>query len=67
MTEEVKELRCTLAETIAENERLKEGRKKLSELVVRLLIANISLMDETFPEWRYFAREEIEKLKELCK
>ncbi|QHQ79334.1 hypothetical protein [Bacillus subtilis] len=67
MSEEVEELRCTVADLIGENEQLKEDRKKLAGLFVQSLALNITLMDETLPEWRYFANEEIEKLKELCK
>lgn len=55
MSEEVKELRCTVADLIGENKQLKEDRKKLAGLFVQSLALNITLMDETLPEWRYFA------------
>ncbi|MEC1270895.1 hypothetical protein P9C27_20900 [Bacillus vallismortis] len=67
MTEEVKELRCTVADLIGENERLKEDRKKLAGLFARSLALNISLMDDSMPDWRYFAKETLNELKEALK
>ncbi|UHH05996.1 hypothetical protein LUM37_14715 [Bacillus subtilis] len=67
MTEEVKRLRCAVADLIGENERLKEDRKKLAGLFVRSLALNISLLDDSMPEWRYFAKETLDDLKEALK
>ncbi|MEC0718977.1 hypothetical protein P8882_01650 [Bacillus haynesii] len=65
MTDEIENLRCTIAELIAENERLKEGRMHLTEIIARLLIQNFELMDECIPDWRHFVKDELERLKEV--
>ncbi|MED3231571.1 hypothetical protein [Bacillus velezensis] len=96
VVEDNKSLRCALAETIAENERLKndmprnifamsnelcrirkelmdlstdnrrlkEDRKKLTRMFVKSLALNASLMDDLMPEWRHFAKEELDDLEE---
>lgn len=67
MTEEVKQLRCKVADLIGENERLKEDRKKLVGMFVKSLALNASLMDDLMPEWRHFAKEELNDLEEALK
>ncbi|MCM3278191.1 MULTISPECIES: hypothetical protein [Bacillus amyloliquefaciens group] len=99
VVEDNKSLRCALAETIAENERLKndmprnifamsnelcrirqelmdlsadnrrlkEDRQKLVGMLVKSFALNVSLMDDLMPEWRHFAKEELDDLEEALK
>ncbi|MFT0803336.1 hypothetical protein VSK91_21990 [Bacillus swezeyi] len=67
MKGEIADLRCAIAGLIAENERLKEGRMHLTEIIARLLIQNFELMDECIPDWRYFSKDELERLKEALR
>jgi len=64
MADEIANLRCTIARLIAENERLKEGRTHLTELIARLLIQNLELMDECVPDWRYCCTDLLNELRE---
>ncbi|MDI3411817.1 hypothetical protein QKW52_22585 [Bacillus sonorensis] len=67
MTDEIADLRCTIAELIAENERLKEGRMHLIEVIARLLIQNFELMDECIPDWRYCCTDLLNELEEALR
>ncbi|WP_161513239.1 hypothetical protein [Bacillus sp. AIIW2] len=51
----------------AENERLKEGRRHLTEIIARLIIQNFELMDECIPDWRYHCTDLLYELKEALR
>lgn len=61
------ELRQALAEVISENEKLKVERKTATAAMFRLLISNVEVMDQCMPEWRHFAKDQIEGLLGVLK
>ncbi|UWS61824.1 hypothetical protein N2384_28720 [Bacillus paralicheniformis] len=67
MKSEIADLRCAVAGLIAENERLKEGRMHLTEIIARFLIQNFELMDECIPDWRYHCTDLLYELKEALR
>ncbi|MGD7032720.1 hypothetical protein ACPZJV_16415 [Bacillus velezensis] len=62
MTEEVKRLRCAVADLIAENERLEEKIDEVIEIVVGLVYKHVDDMSELYAE-----AERLNDLKEALK
>lgn len=62
MTEEVKRLRCAVADLIAENERLEEKIDEVIEIVVGMVYKHVDDMSELYAE-----AERLNDLKEALK
>ncbi|WP_303982942.1 hypothetical protein [Niallia circulans] len=46
---------------------MKAERKTATAAMFRLLFSNVELMDQCMPEWRHFAKNQIEGLLEVLK
>ncbi|WP_439931101.1 hypothetical protein ACSTTP_06880 [Bacillus velezensis] len=62
MTEEVKRLRCAVADLIGENERLEEKIDEVIEIVVGMVYKHVDDMSELYAE-----AERLNDLKEALK
>ncbi|MEC2354091.1 hypothetical protein P9H15_10330 [Bacillus velezensis] len=67
MSNELCRIRKELMDLSADNRKLKEDRKKLVGMLVKSFALNASLMDDLMPEWRHFAKEELDDLEEALK
>jgi hypothetical protein len=45
--------------------KLEQSNKEITSKYIKILISNLELMDEHYPDWRLFAEKEIKQLKGL--